>query len=330
MKPEIPLAEAEPEEKVITKRPGKFKAFFRNPMGVVGSFMLASIILLAIFAPFVAPYDPYEPVAADTSDVLAPPSPGHLLGQDDAGKDVLSSVIYGARISLMVGFSAALIILIVGSVLGMLAGYFGGRVDLFIMRFVDVILVIPQLPLMLVIIAILGRGIVNIILVIGLLSWSYMARIIRAQVMSVKERTYILRARAIGVGHIKIMVRHILPQIVPMMFAELILTVSHAIISESTLSFLGLGDPTLVSWGSMLNRAFIRGAVTRGAWWFLVPPGLSLAWVALGFNFLGNALQEIINPRLKTHHLFNERKIVSLLGVRGRSIRIPKREEAAS
>jgi peptide/nickel transport system permease protein len=317
MKSELSAQNSEREEKLEAKMPGVTRTFLRNKMGVCGLLMLISIILVAIFAPQIAPCDPYEIVDVNTSDVLAPPSQGHLLGQDDAGKDVLSSVIYGARISLLVGFSASFIIVVMGSVLGMIAGYFGGRVDLIIMRFVDIILVIPQLPLMLVIIVVAGRGIINIILVIGFLTWSYMARIVRAQVMSVKERTFILRARSIGVSHLRIIVRHILPQVVPMMFAEMTLDVSFAIISESTLSFLGLGDPTLISWGSMLNRAFLRGAVTLGAWWYLLPPGLALAWVTLGFTFFGNALQEIINPRLKTHHLFDERKIVSLLSKRG-------------
>lgn len=294
-----------------------WRHFLQNKMGVIGLIMLVSILGIAVFAPWIAPYDPYEIVQATTEDVLAPPSAGHLLGQDDAGKDVLSEVIYGARISLLVGFSASLIIVILGSVLGMIAGYFGGRVDMIIMRVVDAVLVIPQLPLMLVIIAVAGRGIVNIILVIGLLSWTYMARVVRSQVLTVKERTYILRARAIGVGNLLIMVRHILPQVLPVIFAEGILDVSWAILSEATLSFLGLGDPTLVSWGSMLNRAFLRGAVTRGAWWYLVPPGLALAWVTLGLTFVGNAIQEIVNPRLKTHHLFDERKMVLVKGLVG-------------
>jgi peptide/nickel transport system permease protein len=294
-------------------RPASFwRTFLRNKMGLAGLFMLGSILLIAIFAPWIAPFDPYDIFEATTSDVLAPPSPGHILGQDDGGRDVLSLVIYGARISLLVGFSASLIIVALGSVLGMLAGYFGGRTDMIIMRFVDAILVIPQLPLMLVIIAVSGRGLLNIILVIGLLSWTYMARVVRSQVLTVKERRFIMRARAIGVGHFLIMVRHILPQVLPVIFAEAVLDISWAILSEATLSFLGLGDPTLVSWGSMLNRAFLRGAVTRGAWWYLVPPGLALAWVTLSLTFLGNAIQEIVNPRLKTHHLFDERKMVMI------------------
>jgi peptide/nickel transport system permease protein len=274
--------------------------------------MLVSVIFVAVFAPLIAPYDPYAIITATTEDVLAPPSPGHLLGQDDTGRDVLSSVIYGARISLIVGFAAGFIGILLGTVVGMIAGYAGGKVDVVLMRIVDGILVIPSLPLMLVIIAVAGRGITNIILVIGLLSWTYMARVVRAQVLSVKERQFILRARAIGVGHIGIMVNHILPQALPVIFAEATLDISYAILSEATLSFLGLGDPTLISWGSMLNRAFLRGAVTRGAWWYLVPPGLALAWVTLGLTLVSNTIQEVVNPRLKTHHLFDDRKMVRL------------------
>lgn len=274
--------------------------------------MLVSVFFVAIFAPLISPADPYAIITATTEDVLAPPSPGHVLGQDDTGRDVLSSVFYGARISLLVGFAASFIGISLGATVGMIAGYAGGRVDTVLMRIVDGILVIPSLPLMLVIIAVAGRGITNIILVIGLLSWTYMARVVRAQVLSVKERQFILRARAIGVGHIGIMVNHILPQALPVIFAEATLDISYAILSEATLSFLGLGDPTLISWGSMLNRAFLRGAVTRGAWWYLVPPGLALAWVTLGLTLVSNTIQEVVNPRLKTHHLFDDRKMVML------------------
>jgi peptide/nickel transport system permease protein len=281
-------------------------------MGIIGMVMLVSVFFVAIFAPLISPADPYAIITATTEDVLAPPSPGHVLGQDDTGRDVLSSVFYGARISLLVGFAASFIGISLGATVGMIAGYAGGRVDTVLMRIVDGILVIPSLPLMLVIIAVAGRGITNIILVIGLLSWTYMARVVRAQVLSVKERQFILRARAIGVGHIGIMVNHILPQALPVIFAEATLDISYAILSEATLSFLGLGDPTLISWGSMLNRAFLRGAVTRGAWWYLVPPGLALAWVTLGLTLVSNTIQEVVNPRLKTHHLFDDRKMVML------------------
>lgn len=284
----------------------------RKKMGVLGFIILSLFCIVALFAPILAPYDPYEVVKVTTSDVLAAPNNQHLLGQDEAGKDILSSLFYGARISLSVGFSASILIVVLGGLMGMIAGFYGGWVDMIIMRVTDMVLVIPQLPLMLVIIALAGRSIRNIILVIGLLSWTYMARVVRSQVLSVKERPFIMRARSLGAGSGRIMLRHILPQVVPVIFAEATLDVSFAILSEATLSFMGLGDPTLISWGSMLNRAFLRGAVTAGAWWYLVPPGAALALVTLSLLLLSNAIQEIINPRLKTHHLFDERKIVAI------------------
>lgn len=281
--------------------------------------MLVLILMIALLAPWLAPYNPYEAINAKTADVMAPPSTVHLLGQDDMGRDVLSEVIYGARISLLVGFSASVIIVVLGCTIGMVAGYAGGWTDIILMRIADGVLVIPALPLMLVVIAVTGRGLTNIILIIGLLSWAYMARVVRSQVLTVKERQFVMRARAIGVNHLGIMIYHVLPQVLPVIFAEATLDISFAILSEASLSFLGLGDPALVSWGSMLNRAFLRGAVSKGAWWYLIPPGLALAWVTLGLMLLSNAVQEIINPRLLTHHLFDERKITSLLKLLAKS-----------
>jgi len=221
-------------------------------------------------------------------------------------------VIYGARISLLVGFAASAIIVLLGCTIGVAAGYLGGRADLALMRFTDAILVIPALPLMLVVIAVAGRSLGNIILIIGLLTWTFMSRVVRAQVLTVKERAFVMRARALGISGLGIVLVHILPQVLPLIFAEATLDISFAILAEASLSFLGLGDPTLVSWGSMLNRAFMRGAVSRGAWWYLIPPGVALAWVTVGLVLLRNAVQEIVNPRLRTHHLFDERKIVAL------------------
>ena len=304
-----------------------WRGFVRKKAGILGLAMLVSIILVGILAPWIAPFDPNDPITATAADVMAPPRVGHPLGQDEVGRDVLSLVVYGTRISLLVGFAASLIIVLLGCTIGLVAGYAGGWVDTILMRITDGILVIPALPLMLVIIAIAGRGITNIILIIGLLTWTYMARTVRAQVLSVKERQFVLRARAIGVSHLGIVIFHILPQVLPVIFASATLDVSYAILSEASLSFLGLGDPTLVSWGSILNRAFLRGAVAKGAWWYLVPPGVALAWVTLGLALLSNAVQEIINPRLGTHHLFDERKIVSLL--RGLSKPGPPAQEPA-
>lgn len=304
------IAEEESSQKM--RKQSFWKSFWKKRAGVIGLFMLVFAVLMAITADWIAPYDPYESYDTKASDIMKPPSADHIFGTDDSGKDVLSLVIYGARISLLVGFAASLIIVVLGCAIGVTAGYVGGRTDMILMRFTDAVLVIPALPLMLVVIAVTGRSITNIILIIGLLSWSYMTRVVRAQVLSVKERQFIMRARALGIKDLNIIFIHILPQVLPVIFAEATLDVSFAILSEASLSFLGLGDPTLVSWGNMLSRAFMRGAVTVGAWWYLFPPGIALAWVTLGFVLVSNAVQEIINPRLKTHHLFDERKILSI------------------
>ncbi|MBN1657638.1 MAG: ABC transporter permease [Anaerolineae bacterium] len=285
------------------------KQFFSNPMGAVGAAMLLVVVLVALFAPWLAPYDPDVRVDVTPDDILAPPGPGHLLGRDDAGKDVLSQLLYGDRVSLLVGFTASFMSMFIGTTVGLVAGYFGGRVGNALMRFVDFLMVIPDLPLMLVIIAVMGRGLTNIIVVIGLLGWTYTARLVRSQVLSVKERQFVLRARAVGASSGRIIVRHILPQVLPLIIAQAVLDISVAILAESSLAFLGLGDPTLISWGSMLNFAFER-AVSREAWWFLLPPGFAIVWVSLSLILIGNTLDQIVNPRLRTHHLFDARRMV--------------------
>jgi ABC-type dipeptide/oligopeptide/nickel transport system permease subunit len=288
------------------------RTFRRRPMALVGVVMLAFAIFLAVGGPLVAPYSQEELASTKVTaaDILTPPDSEHLLGTDDAGKDVLSQLIYGARISLLVGFSASFMSLIIGTVVGMTAGYFGGRTDAFLMRLVDFLMVIPTLPLMLVIISLWGRGLDKIIMVIGLLYWTYMARLVRSQVISIKERQYVLRARALGAGNRRILIRHILPQVMPLIIAQGVLDTSNAIIAESSLAFLGLGDPTQVSWGMMLNFAFAR-AISQEAWWFLLPPGFAIVWVSLSLVLIGTALEEIFNPRLKTHHLFDASKMVA-------------------
>jgi peptide/nickel transport system permease protein len=212
---------------------------------------------------------------------------------------------------LIVGFTASFFSMFIGTTVGLSAGYYGGRVSTVLMRFVDFLMVIPDLPLMLVIISVWGRGLWKIILVISLLYWTYTARLVRSQVLSIKERQFVLRSRALGGSNFRIIWRHVFPQVVPLIIAQAVLDISASIIAESSLAFLGLGDPTLVSWGMMLNFAFER-AVSRMAWWFLLPPGFAIVWVSLAIILIGNALEEIVNPRLRTHHLFNPRNMVSL------------------
>jgi peptide/nickel transport system permease protein len=287
--------------------------------------MLLLVVLVAILAPWLAPYDPQARVQVSPEDILAPPDALHWLGRDDAGKDVLSLLIYGARVSLVVGFTASFMSMIIGTAVGLVAGYFGGRVGNLLMRFVDLLMVIPELPLMLVIIAVMGRGLLNIVLVIGLLGWTYTARLVRSQVLSVKERQFVLRGRSLGASHLHLILRHIFPQVLPLVIAQAVLDISVAILAESTLAFLGLGDPTLISWGSMLNFAFER-AVSAQAWWFLIPPGLAIVWVSLSLVLIGNTLDQIVNPRLRTHHLFDARRMVALVaGSRG--LPLPGSEE---
>ncbi len=300
------------------------KKYLRNPMGIVGALMLLVVVVVAGFAPSLAPYNPRVRVEVDPEDILAPPDAEHMLGRDDAGKDVLSQLIYGARVSLIVGFTASFMSMFIGTAIGLVAGYYGGRIGNLIMRFVDFLMVIPDLPLMLVIIAVMGRGLLNIILVIGLLGWTYTARLVRSQVLSVKERQYVLRARAIGASDLRIILFHIFPQVLPLVIAQAVLDISVAILYESTLAFLGLGDPTLISWGMMLNFAFER-AISRQAWWFLLPPGFAIVWVSLSLIMIGNTLDEIVNPRLRTHHLFDPRRMVALV-----TRSLPSGETAAS
>jgi len=289
-----------------------WRTFRRRPMGMVGALMLLSMVFIAIFAPWLAPYDPKAAIDVKPEDLLAPPDAQHLLGRDDAAKDVLSQLIYGARVSLTVGFAASFMSMFIGTVVGLVSGYYGGRIGNALMRLVDFLLVIPSLPLMLVFISIWGRGLWKIILVIGILGWTFNARLVRSQVLSIKERQFVLRARALGAGNLRIIARHVFPQVLPLILAEAVLSISDAIIAESSLSFLGLGDPMLVSWGMMLNFAFER-AISRMAWWFLLPPGFAIVWVSVGLIMMGNTLEEIVNPRLKTHHLFDPQRMVALI-----------------
>ncbi|MFZ5912042.1 MAG: ABC transporter permease [Chloroflexota bacterium] len=297
-----------------------WRAFRRNKLGLVGGFLVLTAILVAAFAPLLTAYAPTDVVRDENGRGLtfAPPSIHGPLGTDDAGRDVWSQLVYGARISLTVGFLAGFIAMFVGSLFGIVAGYFGGGVDNLLMRTTDVLLVIPDLPLMLVLVATLRQMDLHIsplavlIVVIGLLYWTSTARLIRSQVLTIKERQFVARARAIGAGHAHIIRKHILPQIMPLIVANTVLILSTAILVESGLAFLGLGDPTQPSWGTMLNFAFDRSAVTNGAWWFYLPPGFAIVWVTLGCVLLGNVLEEMLNPRLTAHHLEGEQNMIAV------------------
>lgn len=287
------------------------RGFFAHRVGVVGFVMLLIAVVVAIFAPFIALYDPYANVTITIEDIYQPPSATHWLGTDDGAKDVFSALVYGARISLIVGFAGAIISVLVGGTIGIIAGYRSGWLGHGLMRFTDFFLVLPDLALMIVLVAIVGQSLRNIILVIGLLGWTTTARLIRSQTLSVRERKYVIRAKAAGAGDWYTLRRHVIPQVLPLALANTVLVVSLAIISESTLAFLGLGDPRLISWGQMLNLGFTRGAVAAGAWWAMIPPGLAIVWVVLAVTLIGNALEDILNPKLGRHHLEPESPVLA-------------------
>jgi len=305
-------------EIAFTKEPVKtettpnvlWRTFSRNRMALVGLVMLLTVTLLAVFADAIVPYHPKEAIQVTIEDIYQPPGPVHLFGTDDAGRDVLSNFIYGSRISLIVGFFASFISIFIGGVLGVAAGFYGGRVENLIMRFTDIMLVIPDLPLMVVIVALTRPNLLNIIFVIGLLGWTTTARIVRSQTLAVKSRKFVLRARAIGAGNLHIIRHHILPLVMPLLVVNAVLVVSLAVLNESTLSFIGLGDPSVLSWGQMLNYAFQRGAMSAGAWWALFAPGFGIVWLVLGLTLLGQGLEQVLNPRLEFHHLMKPRPVI--------------------
>jgi len=285
-----------------------------NWMALAGALMLVIAIFTAVFAPWVAPYNPKARIKITIEDVYTAPSPAHLFGTDDAGRDVLANFIYGARVSLIVGFFASFISVFIGGTIGIVAGFYGGQVENLLMRLTDIMLVIPDLPLAVVLVALTKPSLLNIIFVIGILGWTGTARLVRSQTLSVKERKFVLRARAIGSGNIHIIRQHIFPLVLPLMVANTVLVISLAILEESTLSFLGLSDPTNLSWGQMLNFAFTRGGLSSGAWWALAAPGLGIVWVVLGCTLLGHGLEQILNPRLEWHHLSVGPKMVERPG----------------
>jgi peptide/nickel transport system permease protein len=272
--------------------------FRRHRSGVVGLCVLAVFFLLAVFAPVVVDPDGLR-VTQATGGVLESPSGEFPLGTDDNGRSVLTLLVFGARVSLFVGLLATAISMVIGTLMGLMSGFFEGWPARILFRFTEWFLVIPFLPLALILASVLGRSLWNIAFVIGVLSWPGTALLIRSQTLSIKERPYLDRARVLGAGRWHLMSRHVLPNVMPMVFANTTLTVAIAILTETTLSFLGLGDPTLVSWGSMLDDAFTVGAMTTGAWWFIVPPGVCVVLVVLSFTLVGQALEEIFNPRLR-------------------------------
>ncbi len=275
-----------------------WKLFRGNRWGMVGLTVLVAFLLIAVFAPLLADPEGLR-VTKATGGVLEAPSREYWLGTDENGRSILTLLIWGSRISLFVGLFATVISMVIGTLVGLVSGFYEGWLSAILFRVTEWFLVIPFLPLALVLATVLGRSLFTISIVIGLTSWPATALLIRAQVLSIKERPYLERARVLGAGRWHQMTKHVLPNVTPMIFANTTLTVAIAILAETTLSFLGLGDPTRISWGSMLESAFQVGAMTTGAWWYIVPPGVCVVVVVLAFTLVGQALEEVFNPRLR-------------------------------
>jgi peptide/nickel transport system permease protein len=287
-----------------TRRGGfVWKVIKERPSAAIGAGALVVFALIGIFAPALAPYGVHQQIGTAPGCVYAPPSPGHLLGLDDACHDMVSLLIYGIRVSMVIGLAATAVAMLIGGSIGIVSGFYGGGIDNGLMRVTDYFLVLPELVLMMIVAAIWGSHLINIIIIIGVILWAGTARIIRAQVKSVRERVYVRRAVSIGAANRRIIGRHILPQVMPLLIANTVLTVAVAIFEETAIAFLGLGDPSQVSLGRIIESAFQGNAVSNGAWWAIVPPGVLVAMIVLSCTLLGSGMEDALNPRLKVSHL---------------------------
>ncbi len=284
----------------IGRRWRDFKKFWgvykSNKLGLFGLIIIIFFVIMAIFAPYISTHDPNK---TNPADYLLPPSLKHWFGTNEVGQDLFSRNIYGSRISLIVGFLAAAVAIFIGVIIGLISGYFGGWIDEVLMRITDFFLVIPALVLMIVVAALLGPSLINVIIVIGVLSWSSTARIVRSMALTIREWPFIEGARASGGGDFYIIFRHILPNVMPIVYANAALTISNAIFSQAALVFLGVGNVSDISWGSILHYAFSSGALGTGKWWYFIPPGVFILLLIYGFILVGYSLEEILNPRLR-------------------------------
>ncbi|MET9483481.1 ABC transporter permease [Streptomyces sp. NPDC006638] len=284
-----------------TRRRDSVARFWRqyrtHRSGLFGLAALALITLTALFAPLLVGGD-VQSVTHAPGTALESPSGRFPLGTDQFGRSLLGLLVWGSRISLTVGLLAAALSVAIGTLVGIVAGHYGRWYSTVIMRITDWFLVMPTLVLAIVLATVMSRSIWTVIVAIGVTSWPTTARLVRAQTIAVESRPYIERARALGGGHRHIMTRHVLPNVMPLVLAQTTLGISSAILTEATLAFLGLGDPTVVSWGGLLQDAREAGAVSSGHWWYLAPPGVAIALVALAFTLCGRTVETVLNPKL--------------------------------
>jgi peptide/nickel transport system permease protein len=290
---------AEAPEAPLDVQPGLIRSkVLRQPQTIAGLTVLALFVLIAVLSPLLAP-DPKAQVGA----VFEAPRGAHPVGTDGGGADMVKLLVAGARVSLIVGFAAAVVSALIGGSIGLLSGFFGGKLDTILMRFTDYVIVIPDVPLMIVAAALFGRNLTNIILIIGVIYWTTTARLIRSQVKSVRERVYVKRSRALGAGNTRLIAKHVLPQVAPLLIANTVLLVAYAIFAETFITFLGLGDPSLISWGRLIENAFTDDALLNNAWWAIVPPGVCVSIVVLACTMVGQSVEDSLNPRLSVGHL---------------------------
>lgn len=284
-----------PADRSIGRQIEILRAVIHDRKALVGLSILLIFVSVGLLAPYLSPYDPFSLISLP----YLPPSPTNPLGTDNLGRDVFSQVIWGARVSLFVGGMVALGVATIGVTVGLLAATSHPAVDELLMRLCDVLIIIPKLPLTIFVAAMLGRGIWNIIIVLAAFGWPHVARVVRSESLSVRQRPYVDAARMAGAGPIRITFSVILPNILPLVMANAILAIISGIMSEASLSFLGLGDPSQMSWGTTIYFAMVGGAIYNGGWAWVAAPGLCIALVGLGVHFLGSTLNVITNPRLR-------------------------------
>ena len=278
-----------------------WRVFSQNTAAVIGLTMFLIILTIAILAPWIAPYDPYEKVGLP----MQPPNEAHLLGTNDVGQDILSELIYGSRISLLIGFIAAVVATLIGTLVGMIAGYYGGLIDEALMRATDVWLSFPGLLLTIFLATVLirtpigGKIIYTVIFAIALNAWPGVARLVRSVTLKIKELPYIEAAKAIGASNRRILLKHIIPNATPIILVAVLTRIDSAMLTEASLSFLGIGDPTVKSWGMIIHYAMIRNAIVIGMWWWFIPPGLMISLSVLSIILISMGIEEYINPRLR-------------------------------
>jgi peptide/nickel transport system permease protein len=272
-----------------------WKAYSKNKAAVFGLAITAILVLLASLAQWIAPYNPYRL----NPESLSPPSSKYLMGTDELGRDIFSGVLYGLQTSLFIGFLAAVVSALIGTIIGAISGFFGGTIDHALMRFTEIFMILPTIVVTLVVIALFGSRVINIIVVIGAFAWPNTARLVRAEFLSLKERDFVLAAKAMGVNNSKLIFSEILPNATAPIVVSASLQIARAIVVEAGLSFLGLGDPTTMSLGRMLGSAQL---FLRTAWWMAIFPGVTIFLVALSLNMVGDGLNDALNPRFKERY----------------------------